>query len=158
MHKKLTSLPRYINLEGMDLLQPGIPFGIRFKRLVGSALRGFFFCIPIFCLWWPVGVGILAGIGTKVGRIEYDFNHYPEPQVFKLIFGGTMAFVIVPIMAAMVLLAMDAARQLPDIVEGPVGTWQGPNKGQPLDATRVEVPPNGVVLAAANGHAQPVMV
>ena len=101
-------------------------------------------------------VKVLAKCGLKHYIISECFC-YGE-QVFKLIFGGTMAFVIVPIMAAMVLLAMDAARQLPDIVEGPVGTWQGPNKGQPLDATRVEVPPNGVVLAAANGHAQPVMV
>ena len=53
--------------------------------------------------------------------------------------------VVVPIMAAMVLLAMDAARALPGSVGGPQGTWQGPENGQSkiagaVQPARVEVP------------------
>ncbi len=57
-----------------------------------------------------------------------------------------MALVVVPIMAAMVLLAMDAARALPGSVGGPEGTWQGPANGQAkiagaTETSRVQVPP-----------------
>lgn len=63
-----------------------------------------------------------------------------------------MALVVVPIMAAMVLLAMDAARALPESVAGPAGTWQGPDKQGAVDATRVEVPAGAAPVGLANGH------
>ena len=65
-----------------------------------------------------------------------------------------MSLVVVPIMAAMVLLAMDAARSLPESVAGPVGTWQGPDKPSALDATRVQVPPGAAPVGLANGHSE----
>ncbi len=34
-------------------------------------------------------MGIMAGIGTDLPKHEYGYNHYPEPQVAKLIYGGT---------------------------------------------------------------------
>lgn len=42
---------RYASVEGMDLLAPGITFARRFKRLIGSAIRGFLICIPTFFIW-----------------------------------------------------------------------------------------------------------
>ena len=63
-----------------------------------------------------------------------------------------MALVVVPIMAAMVLLAMDAARALPESVAGPAGTWQGPAKPSALEASRVQVPPGAAPVGLANGY------
>ena len=42
---------RYASVEGMDLLAPGITFAHRFRRLMGSAIRGFLICIPTFFIW-----------------------------------------------------------------------------------------------------------
>ena len=42
---------RYASVEGMDLLAPGITFAHRFRRLIGSAIRGFLICIPTFFIW-----------------------------------------------------------------------------------------------------------
>ena len=97
----------YINVEGMDLLQPRLSIVVRSKRLVGSAIRGLLLAVCAWFLWWPIGVGILAGIGTDEGGIEHGYNHWPEPQVFKLIYGGTMGLFLVPLIALFALLAMD---------------------------------------------------
>ena len=53
-------------------------------------LRAMLTCQHFICRW-PIGVGIMAGIGTDLPKHEYGFNHYPEPQVAKLIYGGTMS-------------------------------------------------------------------
>lgn len=56
------------------------------------ALRSFMWSCVCFCFVWPVTVGILAGIGHKVGSHEYTFNHYPLPQVMKLLYAVTLGF------------------------------------------------------------------
>lgn len=91
----------------MDLLQPGLALSTRARRLIGSVMRGLLLGVAAFLLWWPIGVGILAGNGRGVGGIEHEFNHWPEPQVFKLIFGGTLGLLLVPAIAFLALLAMD---------------------------------------------------
>ncbi|KAK9811179.1 hypothetical protein WJX73_008562 [Symbiochloris irregularis] len=102
-----TPLLWYVNVEGMDLLAPGLTFAERFRRLVGSAIRGLLLACVAWFLWWGIAVGIMAGIGRHVGGVEYEYNHYPEPQVFKLIFGGTLGLFFVPIIAFLALYAMD---------------------------------------------------
>ena len=119
-----TAVHWYINLNGMDLLEPGIALAVRFKRLIGSAIRGLLLAVCAFFLWWPIGVGILAGIGTDEGKGEHGFNHWPEPQVFKIIFGGTLGLFLVPLMAWFALLATDT--EPPAISEMPAMQNQAP--------------------------------
>lgn len=46
-----------------------------------SALCGFLTCIPVFFLWWPIAMGAMTGVGHSIGHHEYEYNHYPTPQV-----------------------------------------------------------------------------
>ena len=48
-------LEGYVSVENMDLLAPGLSPMQRCVRLIRSGFCGFFACIPVFFLWWPVG-------------------------------------------------------------------------------------------------------
>lgn len=67
----------YLSVEGMDLLDPDITFLRRVKRIIGGIIRALFLSVPVFFLWWPISVGIMAGVGEPIGAAEYAYNHYP---------------------------------------------------------------------------------
>ena len=67
----------YLSVEGMDVLDPDISLLRRVKRVIGGAIRALFLSVPVFFLWWPIGVGIMAGVGEPIGGAEYAYNHYP---------------------------------------------------------------------------------
>ena len=76
----------YLSVEGMDVLDPNISLLRRVKRVIGGAIRALFLSVPVFFLWWPIGVGIMAGVGEPIGGAEYAYNHYPvctHPQCAK---------------------------------------------------------------------------
>ncbi|EEB07525.1 fungal protein [Schizosaccharomyces japonicus yFS275] len=63
--------------------------------LVVNAVRALFWSVPLFFLFWPATMGILCAPGEHRGN-EYYYNHFPMPQLFKLIYGGTLGFVMTP--------------------------------------------------------------
>ena len=67
----------YLSVEGMDVLDPDISLLRRVKRVIGGAIRALFLSVPVFLLWWPIAVGIMAGVGEPIGGAEYAYNHYP---------------------------------------------------------------------------------
>lgn len=67
----------YLSTEGMDLLEPRVSILTRLKCIIGGVIRALFLSVPFFFLWWPIGVGIMAGAGQPVGGHEYAYNHYP---------------------------------------------------------------------------------
>lgn len=54
---------------------------------------------------WPVTMGIMAGIGTKVGSHEYKFHGW-APQVMKLVYGFVIGLICSPL-AIVVILQRD---------------------------------------------------
>ncbi|ORX95443.1 hypothetical protein K493DRAFT_315020 [Basidiobolus meristosporus CBS 931.73] len=64
-------------------------------RLIHDCLRGFIYCFPIFVVFWPIGVGIMAG---------FTFNHWPTPQIFKAVYAGLMGIFTTPIITFIVLV------------------------------------------------------
>ncbi|EDO15957.1 hypothetical protein Kpol_1044p16 [Vanderwaltozyma polyspora DSM 70294] len=90
-----------------------------FPNLVAWAInkiaRGLIFSVPIFCIVWPVTMGILAGIGHKIGKDDYYFNHKWTPQTAKLIFGFVVGIISAPVVAMVVILRNEWYRQ--DLLE-----------------------------------------
>lgn len=52
---------------------------------------------------WPVTMGVLAGIGTRVGSHDYEFHGW-TPQVMKLIYGFVVGLICSPIAIITILL------------------------------------------------------
>lgn len=52
---------------------------------------------------WPVTMGILAGIGTKVGSHDYQFHGW-APQIMKLIYGFVLGLMSSPLAIIVILL------------------------------------------------------
>ncbi|CAI4064360.1 hypothetical protein SUVZ_08G0210 [Saccharomyces uvarum] len=71
---------------------------------VQKFIRSMILSFPMFIVIWPISMGILAGIGHKMGSYEYYFNDYPLPQVMKLISGVVIALVCTP--ATIVVIAL----------------------------------------------------
>ncbi|CAI4063723.1 hypothetical protein N7582_002485 [Saccharomyces uvarum] len=71
---------------------------------VQKFIRSMILAVPMFIVIWPISMGILAGIGHKMGSYEYYFNDYPLPQVMKLISGVVIALVCTP--ATIVVIAL----------------------------------------------------
>lgn len=67
----------YLSVEGMDLMDPSITCFRRLRRVIGGIIRALFLSVPVFFLWWPISVGIMAGVGKSAGGQEYAYNHYP---------------------------------------------------------------------------------
>eukprot|EP01117_Protostelium_nocturnum_P003472 TRINITY_DN1451_c0_g1_i1.p1 TRINITY_DN1451_c0_g1~~TRINITY_DN1451_c0_g1_i1.p1 ORF type:complete len:250 (-),score=103.74 TRINITY_DN1451_c0_g1_i1:108-857(-) len=70
----------------LDLLERGIGAGERGRRFFGSFVRSIIYCIPVFLISWPIGVGILAGTAGDDGIVR----GFPTAAFFKLAFGGGM--------------------------------------------------------------------
>ena len=66
----------YISVEGMELLEPHIILRIRVRRLIEGAIKALFLCVPVFLIWWPVAVAIMAGVGHSIGGGNYSYNHW----------------------------------------------------------------------------------
>ncbi|CAI4472248.1 CIH_HP2_G0022100.mRNA.1.CDS.1 [Saccharomyces cerevisiae] len=71
---------------------------------VQKFIRSMILAIAMFIVIWPVTMGILAGIGHKVGSHDYYFNDYPLPQVMKLIYAVVIAFVCTPVAIIVIVL------------------------------------------------------
>ncbi|KAK9719509.1 hypothetical protein K7432_004754 [Basidiobolus ranarum] len=71
-------------------------------KLLHDILRGFVYCFPIFVVFWPISMGIMAGIGEGPGP-EYSFNHWPTPQIFKGVYAGLLGIFTTPIITFLVL-------------------------------------------------------
>lgn len=67
----------YLSVEGMDLLDPSATCLVRLKRMIGAVIRALLLSMPVFFVWWPISVGIMAGVGQPIGQAEYAYNHYP---------------------------------------------------------------------------------
>ncbi|QLQ77916.1 hypothetical protein HG537_0A01630 [Torulaspora globosa] len=52
---------------------------------------------------WPVTMGVLAGIGTKVAGHEYEFHGW-APQIMKLVFGFVIGLMCSPLAIIVILL------------------------------------------------------
>lgn len=104
----------YISAEGMELLELHITLKARLKCFVIGIIKAFLLCILVFFIWWPITVAILVGVGHSIGAGQYQYNHWPEPQIFKLILGFTLGLLVTPVV---VLLALAAkGRQYTDSV------------------------------------------
>ncbi|KAL3231728.1 Uncharacterized protein RNJ44_00263 [Nakaseomyces bracarensis] len=75
--------------------------------LIQKVARGLIMAAVIWFFMWPVCMGILAGIGHKTGSHEYYFNHYPLPQVMKLIYAVAIAFASTPLSIIAIMLRND---------------------------------------------------
>lgn len=67
-----------------------------FFFLLSGAVRALLLSIPVFFIFWPSAVGIATSFGEHRGG-DYYYNHFPAPQLYKLVFGGTLGLVITPI-------------------------------------------------------------
>ncbi|RDA90833.1 hypothetical protein CP533_1555 [Ophiocordyceps camponoti-saundersi (nom. inval.)] len=67
--------------------------------LIQLVIRGLLFAVASFFLFWPISVGILAGIGHRHADGDYYFNKVWTPQVYKLLLGGILGLVTGPLMA-----------------------------------------------------------
>jgi hypothetical protein len=72
-------------------------------RIIGSMIaRAAAFCVPVFLVFWPITVGLLIiGQGTRS-----HYNHWPTPQLVKLLFGAVLGAVITPAVAYLALVRM----------------------------------------------------
>lgn len=52
---------------------------------------------------WPVTMGIMAGVGTRIGSHDYEFHGW-APQVMKLVYGFVVGLMCSPIAIIVVLL------------------------------------------------------
>ncbi|QLL30350.1 hypothetical protein HG536_0A01670 [Torulaspora globosa] len=52
---------------------------------------------------WPVTMGVMAGVGTRVGSHEYKFHGW-APQIMKLIFGFVIGLMCTPLAIIVILL------------------------------------------------------
>lgn len=75
--------------------------------LIQKVARGLIMAALIWFFVWPVCMGILAGIGHKFKDHDYYFNHYPLPQVMKLIYAVAIAFACTPMSIIAVMLRND---------------------------------------------------
>lgn len=74
---------------------------------IQKVIRGLILSAIIWFFVWPVTMGILAGIGTKIGSHEYYFNHYPFPQVMKMIYGVVIGLISTPATIIVIMLRND---------------------------------------------------
>lgn len=78
---------------------------IIFFWLLNKAARALLLGCVLWAIIWPITMGILAGIGHhRPGTIEYTLNHFPEPQIVKLLYGGILGLFCTPIMASVILM------------------------------------------------------
>ncbi|KAK9829571.1 hypothetical protein WJX72_006547 [[Myrmecia] bisecta] len=90
----------------MDIFAPGLTLLQRIWRLICSAIRGLILCVPVFCIWWPIAIGMLYGIGSSRSGSEVRYNKWPAPELFKLVYGFTMGLVTTPVYSYTALKAM----------------------------------------------------
>ena len=67
----------YISVEEMDLLEPHITMRTRLKRVIEGGIKALFLCVPVFLIWWPIAIAIMAGVGHDIGGGNYEYNHWP---------------------------------------------------------------------------------
>ncbi|CAI4063353.1 hypothetical protein SKDZ_08G0160 [Saccharomyces kudriavzevii ZP591] len=79
---------------------------------VQKFIRSMILAIAMFVVIWPVTMGILAGIGHRVGSYDFYFNDYPLPQVMKLIYGVVIAFICTPVTIIVIMLRNQFHEQL----------------------------------------------
>lgn len=75
--------------------------------LIQKIARGLIMGAVIWFFMWPVCMGILAGIGHRFKGYDFYFNHYPLPQVMKLIYAVAIAFACTPMAIMVVMLRND---------------------------------------------------
>ncbi|PFH59819.1 hypothetical protein XA68_11837 [Ophiocordyceps unilateralis] len=62
-------------------------------------VRGLLFGLVSFFPFWPIAVGILAGVGQRRRDGDYYYDNVWTPQVYKLLLGGVLGLVTGPLMA-----------------------------------------------------------
>ncbi|RDA86939.1 hypothetical protein CP532_1864 [Ophiocordyceps camponoti-leonardi (nom. inval.)] len=67
--------------------------------LIQLVIRGLLFAVASFIPFWPISVGILAGVGHRHADGDYYFEKVWAPQVYKLLLGGILGLVTGPLMA-----------------------------------------------------------
>ncbi|CCF59924.1 hypothetical protein KAFR_0I01430 [Kazachstania africana CBS 2517] len=72
--------------------------------LLKKIVRGLLWSCVIFCIIWPVTMGIMAGIGTSVGAYDFKFDHYPTPQIMKLLYAVAVAYASTPFTIIVIIL------------------------------------------------------
>ncbi|PHH78975.1 hypothetical protein CDD80_5916 [Ophiocordyceps camponoti-rufipedis] len=70
-----------------------------FTPIIQFIIRGLLFGVASFFLFWPICVGILAGIGERRPDGDYYYDNVWTPQVYKLLLGGLLGLVTGPPMA-----------------------------------------------------------
>lgn len=70
-----------------------------FIPIIQFIIRGLLFGVASFLLFWPICVGILAGIGQRRADGDYYYDNVWTPQVYKLLLGGLLGLVTGPPMA-----------------------------------------------------------
>lgn len=74
--------------------------------VIQKVLRALSFAIPLFMVVWPVTMGIMTGVGHKLGKIDYYYNT-PAPQVMKLIYAGVIGWIATPVAIVTIILRND---------------------------------------------------
>ncbi|RCI16758.1 hypothetical protein L249_3016 [Ophiocordyceps polyrhachis-furcata BCC 54312] len=78
---------------------PPMRFRAGVMPLIRLVVRGLVFAVASFFLFWPISVGILAGVGHRHADGDYYFDNVWAPQVYKLLLGGILGLVTGPLMA-----------------------------------------------------------
>lgn len=74
--------------------------------VIQKALRAVSFGIPLFLVLWPITMGIMTGVGHKLGKIDYYYDT-PAPEVMKLVYAGVIGWIATPAAIVTIILRND---------------------------------------------------
>ena len=71
--------------------------------LIKKLTRAVPFSVLLFIPVWPATLGISTSVGTPSGVNGYYFNHFPTPQILKLIYGFVIGITTSPVSSVVII-------------------------------------------------------
>lgn len=72
--------------------------------LLRKVIRSIIFGALIFIFMWPITMGIMVPLGTKINGHDYYYDHYPTPQIMKLVYSSVLAIISTPGTIAVIII------------------------------------------------------
>jgi hypothetical protein len=73
-----------------------LPARTRGSALLANSLRGLAWAVPFFCVFWPIAIGICAGVW---GSGPDGYSHFPHTPLILAVYAGILGAVSTPLAA-----------------------------------------------------------